>query len=264
MVMGVINVTPDSFSDGGRYLDPGRAVERGLEMIAAGADLLDVGGESTRPGARRIPALEEQERVLPVIRGLARQADVTLSVDTTRAEVARAALDVGARVINDISALAYDPAMAPLAAGTGAGLVLMHMQGSPESMQREPSYDDVVEEVLAFLRGAMERAAGSGVEPEQIVVDPGIGFGKRLEHNLALLRHIGSLHALGRPVLVGASRKSMLGEITGRPVDERLAASTAAAAAAVAAGASLVRVHDVAETVDTVRVLDAVRWGGGR
>jgi dihydropteroate synthase len=264
LVMGVVNVTPDSFSDGGRYLDPGRAVAHGLEMISAGADLLDIGGESTRPGARRVGALEEQERILPVIRGLSRQADVTLSVDTSRAEVARAALDVGARVINDISALKFDPAMAPLAAGNGAGLILMHMQGSPESMQRAPSYRDVVGEVAGFLREAMGRAVRDGVAPAQIVVDPGIGFGKRLEHNLALLRHAGSLRALGRPVLVGASRKSLLGEITGRPVAERLASSAAAAAAAVAAGASLVRVHDVAETVDTVRVLDAVRWGGVR
>jgi dihydropteroate synthase len=263
LVMGILNITPDSFSDGGRYLDPGRAVERGLEMVEAGADLVDVGGESTRPGAQRISREGGRERVVPVIRALARQSDVAVSVDTSRAAVAEQALEAGARVINDISALRFDPEMPGLASRSGAGLVLMHMQGTPQSMQQAPSYADVVEEVLAFLKDALARAVHAGISAEQVVLDPGIGFGKCLEHNLSLLRHINRLCSLGRPVLVGASRKSFVGEITGRPVDRRLAGSLAAAAAAVGSGAQVVRVHDVAETVDTLRVLQAIRDGEG-
>ncbi len=261
LVMGVLNITPDSFSDGGRHVDPGRAVEHGLEMVEAGADLVDVGGESTRPGAARVPAAEEGERVLPVIRALARQSDVTLSVDTSRAAVAAQALQAGARVVNDISALGFDDAMADVVAESGAGLVMMHMQGTPQSMQQAPAYHDVLAEVLSHLREALDRAVDAGVTPEQVVLDPGIGFGKGLEHNLTLLRHAGSLRALGRPVLVGTSRKTFVGQITGRPVERRLAGSLGSLAAAVTAGAALVRVHDVAETVDCLSTLQAIRRG---
>jgi dihydropteroate synthase len=257
--MGIVNVTPDSFSDGGRYLDPERAVEHGLRMAEAGVDLLDVGGESTRPGAVRISPQEELERILPVVRGLARRSETTVSVDTSRAVVAEPALDAGARVINDISALRFDADLGPLVAASGAGLVLMHMQGTPGTMQEAPHYDDVVREVAAELSGAIRRATSRGIDPEQIVIDPGIGFGKTLTHNLTLLHHLTELRALGRPVLVGASRKRFLGEITGREVQDRLAGSLAAAVAAAAAGASLVRVHDAAETVDAMRVLAAIR-----
>ncbi len=261
LVMGVLNITPDSFSDGGRHADPGRAVEHGLEMVQAGADLVDVGGESTRPGAARVPAAEESERVLPVIRALARQSDVTLSVDTSRAAVAAQALEAGARVVNDISALGFDDAMAEVVAESRAGLVMMHMQGTPQSMQQAPAYHDVLAEVLAHLREALDRALDAGITPEQVVLDPGIGFGKGLEHNLTLLRHAGSLRALGRPVLVGTSRKTFVGQITGRPVERRLAGSLGSLAAAVTSGAALVRVHDVAETVDCLRTLQAIRGG---
>ncbi len=261
LVMGVLNITPDSFSDGGRHTDPGRAVEHGLEMVEAGADLVDVGGESTRPGAARVSAAEESERVLPVIRALARQSDVTLSVDTSRAAVAAQALEAGARVVNDISALGFDDAMADVVAESRAGLVMMHMQGAPPSMQQAPAYHDVLAEVLAHLREALDRALGAGITPEQVVLDPGIGFGKGLEHNLTLLRHAGSLRALGRPVLVGTSRKAFVGQITGRPVEQRLAGSLGSLAAAVTSGAALVRVHDVAETVDCLSTLQAIRGG---
>jgi len=261
LVMGVLNTTPDSFSDGGRYADPGRAVAHGLEMVEAGADLVDVGGESTRPGAARIPMAEECERVLPVIRALARQSDVTLSVDTSRAAVAAEALQAGARVVNDISALGFDEDMAGVVAESGAGLVLMHMQGTPESMQQAPVYQDILGEVLSHLREALDHAVDKGITPEQVVLDPGIGFGKGLEHNLTLLRHAGSLRCSGRPVLVGTSRKTFLGRLTRRPVEQRLAGSLASLAAAVGSGATLVRVHDVPETVDCLRTLQAIRQG---
>ena len=259
--MGVVNVTPDSFSDGGRYLDPAHAVEHGMRMAEAGADLLDVGGESTRPGSQPVGEVEELERVLPVVRGLAQRTEAAISVDTTRARVAAQCLDAGARVINDVSALRFDPELGGVVAQAGAGLVLMHMRGTPETMQQNPTYDDLLGDILAALREGMARAASSGVGAEQVVVDPGIGFGKRLEHNLAVLRGLGALRELGRPILVGASRKSFLGSLLGRSVQERLAGSLGAAVAALASGASILRVHDVAETCDLVRVLEAVRCG---
>jgi dihydropteroate synthase len=261
LVMGVVNVTADSFSDGGRFLDPDDAVRHGLRLAGEGADLIDVGGESTRPGAERVPEEVERERVVPVVRALARRTDVPVSIDTTRAAVAEAAIEAGARVVNDVSGLAFDPALAEVAARSGAGLILMHMRGRPAEMQDEPRYDDLLAEVIGALRRSLEAALAAGVAADQVALDPGIGFGKRLPHNLALLRHLGALRALGRPLVVGASRKSFLGELTGRPAGERLAGSLAAAAAAIRAGAAVVRVHDVAETVDAVRVADAVRGG---
>ena len=260
-VMGIVNVTPDSFSDGGKFFDPSRAAAHGEKMALDGADLIDVGGESTRPGARPVPAEEEILRVLPVIRRLRDKIAIPISIDTTKSAVARAALDAGADIINDVSALGADPAMAPLAAREKTPVVLMHMQGTPRNMQRNPSYRDVVEEVRDFLRRRVEFAMNAGVEAGNIVVDPGIGFGKNLDHNLALLGGIGRIAALGRPVLVGASRKTFIGDLLDAVPEERLEGSLAASVAAALAGAHIVRVHDVREAVRALRVADALRFG---
>lgn len=259
-VMGILNVTPDSFSDGGRYADVESAVARGVEMARQGASIVDVGGESTRPGAAPVSAAEELDRVIPVIRELRRRVEVPISIDTYKEEVARGALEAGADVVNDISALRFDPAMVGLVAREGVPVVLMHMKGRPRTMQVAPHYRDVVGEVAAFLRKRVAFAVAGGVSAERIVVDPGIGFGKDLDHNLALLRSLDTLAALGRPVLVGLSRKAFLGRLqeTAGP-ESRLAGSLAGAAAAVLAGAHMVRVHDVLETCRTVRVADAIR-----
>ena len=266
-VMGILNVTPDSFSDGGLYPDVGSAVARGVEMVRQGANIVDVGGESTRPGAASVSAAEELERVVPVVRGLRRRIAVPISIDTSKEEVARGALDAGADMVNDISALRFDPAMVRLVARENVPVVLMHMQGRPRTMQFAPRYDDVVREVTDFLEERVAHAVENGVALDRIVVDPGIGFGKDLEHNLALLRHLRELAALGRPVLVGMSRKSFLGGLEGPPGSSRppagpgsrLAGSLAAATAAVLAGAHMVRVHDVLETFRAVLVADAIR-----
>ena len=220
LVMGVLNVTPDSFSDGGRYLDPAAAVARGRAMADEGADILDVGGESSRPGARPVDPAEEAARVVPVIRALREGGGIPVSVDTRRASVARAAIEAGADIVNDIGALG-DPDMAGVVREAGAGLVLMHMQGRPETMQAAPTYDDVVEEVSAFLRRRLAEAGAAGIPPGAVVLDPGIGFGKTLEHNLALLARLDALAAAGRPVLIGVSRKSVVGGLTGRGVEDR-------------------------------------------
>jgi dihydropteroate synthase len=257
LVMGVLNVTPDSFSDGGRYLDRATAVERGVQMVDEGADVIDVGGESTRPGSDLVPAAEERERVVPVIETLASRVPVPISIDTRKAEVARAALDVGATIVNDVSACA-DPEMFDVVKGTGAGLVLMHMQGDPKTMQQAPSYGDVVAEVTEYLRERIEAAEFAGVPFEAISVDPGIGFGKTLEHNLLILRHLDALAALGRPVLVGPSRKRFIGAILGLPEDERAEGTAGAVAWSVTHGANVVRVHDVKEIVRVIRVMDAI------
>lgn len=260
-LMGVVNVTPDSFSDGGRYLGVEAAVAHGLQLAEAGADILDIGGESTRPGARRVSAEEELERILPVIRGLRERTQVPLSVDTTKAAVAREALQAGAVLVNDISGLHFDPELPRVVAEAGAACCLMHVQGTPETMQQAPAYADVVEEVLTWLEQGVERAVAAGVPRERLLVDPGIGFGKTLGHNLFLLRRLGELRLLGLPVLVGTSRKSFLGRLTGdKPASERLAATLGSVAAVAASGeADLVRVHDVAEVKDALAVADAVR-----
>jgi dihydropteroate synthase len=259
-VWGIVNVTPDSFSDGGETLDAGAAVRRGLEHVRAGADVLDVGGESTRPGAREVDAREELARVLPVIRGLAEAGvAVPISIDTRKAEVADAALAAGATIVNDVSAGRHDPRMLGVVAAHGAGLVLMHMQGSPETMQAEPSYADVVGEVRAWLAERARAAVAAGVPAGGIRVDPGIGFGKTLEHNLALLAALEALVLDGLPVLLAASRKSFLGRITGRGPDERLAGSLACVARAHEAGVAAVRVHDVRPTRDLLAVLERIR-----
>jgi dihydropteroate synthase len=258
LVMGVINVAPDSFFPASRMLSPHAAVECAQRMVADGADIIDIGGESSRPGSRPISAGEELERVLPVIEKIRAECDVVLSVDTTKADVAREALDRGASIINDISALRADPAMATVAVERGAYVVLMHMQGTPRTMQATPEYDDPTAEVLAFLEERVREATRQGIARERLFIDPGIGFGKRLLHNLALLRDMNTFAATGLPVLVGVSRKSFLGELLDLPVSERLEATLAAQAVAVASGADILRVHDVREgrrAADTARRL---------
>lgn len=259
LIMGVLNVTPDSFSDGGEYDDPLVARVHALRMIAEGAHIVDVGGESTRPGAPEVPPAEEISRVRPIIASLAEESAVPLSVDTRHAEVARAAVDVGAAIINDVAGF-RDPEMTDVALNTGAGLVVMHMLGDPGTMQDDPRYDDVVDEVRGYLDRRVQALVRAGVAEERICVDPGIGFGKTLEHNLELLRRLRELAELGFPVLVGTSRKRFIGDVTG-VVDpqQRLGGSVAAAAWAVAHGADIVRVHDVVETVHAVRVTTAIR-----
>jgi dihydropteroate synthase len=260
LVMGVVNVTPDSFSDGGRFLEADAAVAQGLRLAEEGADLLDVGGESTNPfGAKPVDALEERRRVEPVVRELARRAGVPVSIDTTKAEVAEAALDAGAEVVNDVSGLARDPALAPLLATRKAALVLMHMRGTPQDMTSRAEYRDLHGEVLMELHLALERAREAGVAGERIVLDPGLGFAKRAEHSLLLLRRQRELCQLGRPLLLGPSRKSFIGHATGRPPAERLAGTLAACALSAASGAAILRVHDVREVREALALADAVR-----
>jgi dihydropteroate synthase len=261
--MAILNVTPDSFYDGGRRLDPEEAIADGIEMAAAGADVIDIGGESTRPGARPVSADEESERVLPVIRALRGSVSIPISIDTTKSSVARAALAEGADIVNDISALGFDPEMAGLVAAAKAPVILMHMQGTPRTMQAAPRYDDVVREVRDFLGARIQYAMERGIERDKIVVDPGFGFGKTLEHNLALLRGLPALVALGQPLLAGVSRKTFIGKILGLEPGERLEGSLAAAVAAVLGGANIVRAHDVKETCRAVRIADAIRFGAG-
>jgi len=262
--MGIINVTPDSFSDGGVFFDTDSAVAHALAMVAAGADIIDVGGESTRPGAAPVSEDEEIRRVVPVIErlvaaGTAATTPVVVSVDTTKATVAEQALAAGARIVNDISALRFDARMVDAARHAGAGVVLMHMQGTPQTMQTAPRYDDVVAEVRAFLAERIAWAESRGLKKTQIAIDPGIGFGKTVEHNVALLRHLEVLRELGCPVLVGASRKSLVGKLLGREPQKRLAGSVAVAVWATTHGARIVRAHDVAETVDAVRMAEAIQ-----
>jgi len=260
--MGILNVTPDSFSDGGCFADAGEAVEHAFRMTEEGADIVDIGGESTRPGAAPVAVEDELRRVLPVVEALAGHCRAALSIDTRKAAVAGPALEAGAHIVNDVSALRHDPDMLPLVAASGAGVVLMHMQGTPATMQNAPRYDDVVAEVAAFLKERVQTAVSGGVAPAQMAVDPGIGFGKTLEQNVLLLRHLSALAALGRPVAVGLSRKRFLGALTGREVDARLPAGLAGLAAAVLRGASILRVHDVAASVDAVRVAAAIAGAG--
>jgi dihydropteroate synthase len=256
--MGVVNVTPDSFSDGGRFLDKAAAVEHGLRLFEQGADIVDVGGESTRPGASPVGAEEERRRVVPVVEALRRQGGGLISVDTTKAEVARAAIAAGADLINDVSGLGFDAGMAPLAAELQVPLVVMHLRGSFETVHRQPSYRDVMGEVKAELRQVLDRATDAGVAVSNIIVDPGIGFAKDAGHSLEVLARLGELHFLGRPVLVGPSRKSFIGKTLNLPVEARIWGTAAAVAAAVLGGAHIVRVHDVLEMVQVTRVCDAL------
>jgi dihydropteroate synthase len=262
VVMGVLNVTPDSFSDGGRFLSVPDAVRHAEQMAGDGADVIDVGGESTRPGADPVPAEEERSRVVPVISRIVQEVpEVAISVDTRRALVAAAALDAGAAIVNDVSS-GSDPAMFGLVRDRRAALVLMHMKGEPKTMQEAPAYVDVVGEVHAYLTGRLEVAVRAGIDPERIAIDPGIGFGKDQSHNLELIRRIDALLDLGRPVLVGPSRKRFIGSILELPEDQRVEGTIGAVAWAIARGAHIVRVHDVLEVARAVRVLDAIAGSG--
>jgi dihydropteroate synthase len=260
-IMGVVNVTPDSFSDGGRYLDPRTAIGHGEQLAAEGAAILDIGGESTRPGADPVSEEEELRRVVPVVEGLAGVARI--SIDTSKVAVAAAALDAGADYVNDVTAFRSDPDLAALVAERGVDCCLMHMLGTPRTMQQDPRYDDVVSEVKAFLEARLAYAVGEGVAEERVMLDPGIGFGKTVEHNLELIRRLDEIVAIGRPVVFGVSRKSFLGKLTGRAVGERAVATAAANVLALERGASIFRVHDVPETVDALTVAAATltdRW----
>jgi len=256
-VMGILNVTPDSFSDGGRFSQLDAALRHAEAMVAAGATLIDVGGESTRPGARAVSPLEELERVAPIVERIHRELDVIISVDTSTPAVMRETARLGAGLINDVRSLQRDGAL-DAAAATGLPVCLMHMLGEPGTMQDDPHYDDLVGEVKDFLAERMAQCAALGIAPERIILDPGFGFAKTLQHNLSLFKHMESLHALGRPLLVGVSRKSMIGLALNRPVGERLHGGLALAALAVVKGARILRVHDVAETIDVVRMIAAV------
>jgi dihydropteroate synthase len=255
-VMGIVNVTPDSFSDGGRYLDADAAVRHGEELARDGAVVLDVGGESTRPGAEPVGEEEELRRVEPVVAGLTGTA--TVSIDTSKAAVAEAALGLGAEIVNDVTALRGDPEMVGLCAERGVGVVLMHMPGTPRTMQNSPAYGDVVDEVKAFLDARTEAAVAAGIREERIWLDPGIGFGKTLEHNLELLRRLGELRELGRPLVIGTSRKSFIGKIDGSSVGDRTGGTIASSVLAAVEGADVLRVHDVAEMAQALRVAGAV------
>jgi dihydropteroate synthase len=258
LLMGIVNVTPDSFFDGGRYFNHDAAVAHAVQLVAEGADLLDIGAESTRPGATAIDEAEERRRVIPVITAVAKAVSVPISVDTSKASVAKAAIDAGAIIVNDVTALRGDVEMVDIVAQTGAGLVLMHMQGTPQTMQQSPQYQDVVEDVTAFLIERAKFSISRGVVKRQIILDPGIGFGKVLIQNLDLLAHLHRLVQLGYPVLVGPSRKSFLGQLTGKTVEDRVWGTAAAVALAVEQGVQIIRVHDIQAMCDVVKVASAI------
>jgi dihydropteroate synthase len=255
--MGIVNVTPDSFSDGGLFLAPERAIAHARRLVADGAELLDIGGESTRPGARGVSAEEELARVAPVLAGLD-ALDAGISIDTSKAAVAEAGLEAGAEIVNDVTALRSEPALAGLCADRGCIVLLMHMRGTPRTMQENPTYDDVVDDVRTFLAERIEFAMGEGIAEDRIWVDPGIGFGKTARHNLELLNRLGELRELGRPIVIGTSRKRFIGSLTGREVNERLGGTIASNVLAVRAGADILRVHDVAEVRQAVRVAESI------
>ncbi len=260
LLMGVLNVTPDSFSDGGRYLHPEQAIRHAIQLVAEGADILDLGGESTRPGASSVSADQEKERILPVLRGLRGKIQIPISIDTTKPEVARLALEEGARIINDVSGLKDSGVgMAHVVRDFGAGLVLMHRRGNPETMQAMTDYRDVVAEVLREIEASVKTAVDAGISEEQLVVDPGLGFAKTAEQNLELIRHLEKFQTLGLPVLLGPSRKSFVGKVTERPMGDREYGTAAIAAAAVFKGVSILRVHEVGAMRDAVRMAEAIR-----
>lgn len=260
-VMGILNCTPDSFYPGSRLSGTAQALERARHMAAAGADILDVGGESTRPGSDAVEEAEEIRRVVPVIRAIREQSEVMISIDTRKAQVAEQALDAGADLVNDVSALRDNRPLAELIAARGVPVILMHMRGEPKNMQEHPHYENAIAEIREELSRSVEFAMGCGIPKERIIVDPGFGFGKRLQDNLAILRSLGELHSLGCPVLVGLSRKSFIGALLDKPVEERLIGTVAANMLALVNGADILRVHDVAEAVDTVKIFEAVRRG---
>jgi len=260
LVMGILNVTPDSFSDGGRFLDPQRALNQAQSMMEAGADIIDVGAESTRPGAMPLPEDEEIQRLRPVLSLLGKHLTIPLSVDTRKSSVARLALDCGVVLINDISALRNDPKMGLVIAGARAGVVLMHMQGTPETMQYHCTYGDVTEEIKSFLQDRIQVAQNFGIGADQIILDPGIGFAKNTQQNLILLNQLVSLQHLGYPVMVGASNKSFIGQVLEKPIQERVNGTAAVVAASVLKGAKIVRVHDVGPMKEVVRMIDAIKF----
>jgi dihydropteroate synthase len=260
--MGVLNVTPDSFSDGGRYYEKEKAVAHGLRMVEEGADLLDVGGESTRPGSKPLPLEEELTRVLPVIEALARGVDVPISIDTYKSTVAQRAIDAGASIINDISGLRFDPSLARVAANHDTPIILMHIRGTPETMQKDVQYDSLFSEILRSLSESIQEAESAGVDPGQIVVDPGIGFGKTAEHNLLILKNLSEFRVLGKPILLGTSRKSFIGKILKEEADQRLEGSLSSIAIGVLHGAHIIRTHDVLPARKVIAVADAIRLAG--
>ena len=258
IVMGIVNATPDSFSDGGHFLDPDAAVTHALRLANEGAEILDIGGESSRPGSAAVSEQEELDRVIPVIERLAMQPELVLSIDTQKPNVAREAIATGASIVNDIAANREDPEMWQIVAEANAGYICMHMQGTPQTMQTKPVYDDVTDSVRAFFDERLKRLAVVGLRPEQVALDPGIGFGKTLEHNIKLLRYLNKFSLVERPLLLGASRKSFIEKLLGVPVDDRLPASLACATWAAIQGSQIIRVHDVAETVQAVRMTEAL------
>lgn len=261
LIMGILNVTPDSFSDPGRYFDPQQAVKHGLSMIASGADIIDIGGESSRPGAEPVSLDEERKRIIPIIKKLREAADIPISIDTQKSRLAQEAIAAGADIVNDISALRYDPEMAGVVAGAKVPLILMHMQGTPKTMQKNPRYDDLIAEICAFFHERMELAESAGVEPKNIALDPGFGFGKTVQHNLEIIRRLQEFKSLGRPILLGTSRKSTIGKVLDLSVEERLEGTAATVTAGVLNGADIVRVHDVKAMVRVVRMADAIKKG---
>ncbi len=257
-LMGILNVTPDSFSDGGEFLEVEDAVEQGMKMVEQGADIIDVGGESTRPGSDPITIEEELSRVIPVIKALSKKIDVPISIDTCKSEVAKRALHAGAEIINDISALRFDPQVKEIVAEHQVPVVLMHIKGTPKNMQQNPYYDDVIEEIITYLRDSIQLAKDAGIQKENILIDPGIGFGKRLEDNLSILKNLREFTILECPILVGPSRKSFIGKILDLPVEERLEGSLAALAVSIMNGANIVRVHDVKESKRVAGLVDRI------
>ena len=262
LLMGILNVTPDSFSDGGLYFDKEKAISQGLRMAEEGADFIDVGGESTRPGSKPVGAEEELRRVIPVIEVLAKTVKVPISVDTFKAAVAQKAIEAGAEIINDISGLHFDPSLAQVAAKEGVPLILMHIRGTPETMQKDIHYDSLFSEILQYLSESVQRAESAGVDPNQIIVDPGIGFGKNLEHNLLIIKNLSELRILGKPILLGTSRKAFIGKILNADVDQRLEGTLSSIAAAVLHGAHIICSHDVLRAKRAIAVADAIKLAG--
>ena len=262
LIMGVLNVTPDSFSDGGLFVETEAAAERAERMAAEGADIIDVGGESSRPGADSVSAEAEMDRVLPVIENLAKTIETPISIDTYKSSVARYALEMGACIVNDISALRSDPDMAQVVAQAGAAVVLMHMKGAPKNMQIDPHYDSVIDEIISFLRARIQAAVDAGISSSQIIIDPGIGFGKTVAHNLEIIRRLREFKSLEKPILIGTSRKSFIGKVLDLPADDRLEGTAATITTAINNGADIIRVHDVKEMVRVTRMTDAIVRGG--
>ena len=258
LVMGILNLTPDSFSDGGLFTSVDAAVENAERMVAEGADIIDVGGESSRPGADSVPAEVEMDRVLPVIERLAKAVETPISIDTYKSSVAKYALDAGACIVNDISALRGDPDMARIVAEAGVPVVLMHMKGTPRNMQLDPRYDSLISEIISFLKARIQAAVDAGISPDQIIIDPGIGFGKTIVHNLEIIRRLREFKSLGKPILIGTSRKSFIGKVLDLPVDDRLEGTAATVALAISGGADIIRVHNVKEMVRVARMTDVI------